>query len=297
MALAVLRLAGPGADISFAPLRSAMVSALKPLRTTNCSIFQTLVWLLSAIYIATPGFFTLALRPSRVTSTAETSIWLVIMAATFGGPPISLVISGSMFCSLKKPRSGSALRLHQSRDSAISSSAPVIHLTSTCRSDARQNTHVRARNVPVLFVQFHDRDHRTAAMWSLVHGIDRYKYRGVADRKRGHTPYRRLRMPVMVDVGIIQHDLPPPAQHAPAVRLAFHEAIDDTALEVFRPRPFRQLDPGVANRIVDAVDIERIAHDRMADPVTAAGAGLVAEQDDLRLGQFHAGRTGGDGGI
>ncbi len=82
-----------------------MVSALKPLRTTNCSIFQTLVWLLSAIYIATPGFFTLALRPSSVTSTAETSIWLVIIAATFGGPPISLVISGSMFCSLKKPRS------------------------------------------------------------------------------------------------------------------------------------------------------------------------------------------------
>src|SRR5229473_47820 len=90
---------------------------------------------------------------------------------------------------------------------------------------------------------------------------------------------------------------PPPAQHAPAVRLAFHEAIHDTALEVFGPRPFRQLDPGVANRIVDAVDIKRIAHDRMADPVTAAGAGLVAEQDDLRLGQFHARRTGGDGGI
>jgi hypothetical protein len=40
-----------------------------------------------------------------VTSTAETSIWLVIMAATFGGPPISFVISGSMFCSLKNPRS------------------------------------------------------------------------------------------------------------------------------------------------------------------------------------------------
>jgi hypothetical protein len=64
-----------------------------------------LVWLLSAIYIATPGFFTLAFSPSSMTSTAETSIWLVIIAATFGGPPISFVISGSMFCSLKKPRS------------------------------------------------------------------------------------------------------------------------------------------------------------------------------------------------
>src|SRR5438477_12935856 len=105
MAFAVLRLAGPGADINLAPLRSAMVSALKPLRTTNCSILQTLVWLLSEIYIATPGFFTLAFSPSSVTSTAETSIWLVIIAATFGGPPISFVISGSIFCSLKKPRS------------------------------------------------------------------------------------------------------------------------------------------------------------------------------------------------
>ncbi len=57
------------------------------------------------MYIATPGFFTSALRPSSVTSTAETSIWLVIIAATLGGPPISLIVSGSMFCSLKKPRS------------------------------------------------------------------------------------------------------------------------------------------------------------------------------------------------
>jgi hypothetical protein len=29
-------------------------------------------------------------------------IWLVIMAATFGGPPISLMVSGSMFC-LEEP--------------------------------------------------------------------------------------------------------------------------------------------------------------------------------------------------
>ena len=57
------------------------------------------------MYIATPGFFRLAFSPSSVTSTAETSIWLVISAATLGGPPISRIISGSMFCSLKKPRS------------------------------------------------------------------------------------------------------------------------------------------------------------------------------------------------
>ncbi len=58
-----------------------------------------------AMYIATPGFLTLAFSPSSVTSTAETSIWLVIRAATLGGPPISLMVSGSILTSLKKPRS------------------------------------------------------------------------------------------------------------------------------------------------------------------------------------------------
>ncbi len=125
-------------------------------------------------------------------------------------------------------------------------------------------------------------------MRPLMHGIDRYEYRRIADRQRRHTPHRRLRMAVMVDVGIIQHDLPPSAQRAPAVGLAFHEAIDDAALEVFLPRPLRQLDPGVANGIVDAIDIKRVAHDGMANPIAAAGAGLVAKQHDLRLGQLHA---------
>ncbi len=57
------------------------------------------------MYIATPGFLMLAFMPSMVTSTAAASIWLVIMAATLGGPPIRRTISVSMFCSLKKPRS------------------------------------------------------------------------------------------------------------------------------------------------------------------------------------------------
>ncbi len=57
------------------------------------------------MYIATPGFLRLAFMPSIVTSTAAASIWFVIIAATFGGPPMSRTISGSIFCSLKKPRS------------------------------------------------------------------------------------------------------------------------------------------------------------------------------------------------
>ena len=50
----------------------------------------------------------------------------------------------------------------------------------------------------------------------------------------------------------------------------------------------------VANRFINAVDVERVLHHRMADAVAAAGAGLVAEKDDLRLRQLDAGRAGGD---
>ena len=87
--------------MSFRPLKSLRLSTFTPSRTTNCSIFQVAVWLCMAMYMATPGFLTLALSPSSVTSTAETSIWLVMSAATFGGPPMSLMVSGSMSSSLK----------------------------------------------------------------------------------------------------------------------------------------------------------------------------------------------------
>ena len=38
------------------------------------------------------GFLMSAFMPSMVTNTAEASIWLVIMAATLGGPPIRRTI-------------------------------------------------------------------------------------------------------------------------------------------------------------------------------------------------------------
>ena len=55
--------------------------------------------------MATPGFLRLAFIASMVTSTIAASIWLLIIAAMLGGPPISRMVSGSMFCSLKNPRS------------------------------------------------------------------------------------------------------------------------------------------------------------------------------------------------
>src|SRR5260370_710536 len=55
--------------------------------------------------MATLGFLILAFIASMVTSTMAASIWLLIIAAMLGGPPMSRMVSGSMFCSLKNPRS------------------------------------------------------------------------------------------------------------------------------------------------------------------------------------------------
>ena len=55
--------------------------------------------------MATPRFLRLAFIASMVTSTIAASIWLLIIAAMFAGPPMSRIVSGPMFCSLKKPRS------------------------------------------------------------------------------------------------------------------------------------------------------------------------------------------------
>ena len=58
-----------------------------------------------------------------------------------------------------------------------------------------------------------------------------------------------------------------------------------------------QLQPGIADGVVYAVDVERVAHDRMADPIAAAGPRFVAEQHDLRLRELHARGAGRDRGV
>ena len=81
------------------------------------------------------------------------------------------------------------------------------------------------------------------------------------------------------------------------VGFAFHEAVDHRPPKIFGTRSLRQFKAGIANGVIDAVDIERVLHHRMADAIAAAGARLVAEQDDLRLGQLDARRARGDGRI
>ena len=63
----------------------------------------------------------------------------------------------------------------------------------------------------------------------------------------------------------------------------FMKQLTTRPLQILGPRALGQFKTGVANRIVDAVDVERVLHHRMADAIAAAGARLVAEQHDLRL--------------
>src|SRR5262249_17246789 len=100
--------------------------------------------------------------------------------------------------------------------------------------------------------------------------------------------YRGLGMAMMVRVGIVEHDLAASTQRTAAVGLAFDEAVHQPALEVVRARARRQIKAGIADGVVDAVDIERIAHHRMPDAIAAAGTGPVAEPDDLRLRKLDA---------
>src|SRR6266404_5566285 len=64
------------------------------------------------------------------------------------------------------------------------------------------------------------------------------------------------------------------------VGLGLDEAVHETALEVLCARPVRQLEPGVPDRGVDAVDVERILHHAVADAVVPARGRLVAHEHD-----------------
>ena len=77
-------------------------------------------------------------------------------------------------------------------------------------------------------------------------------------------------MAVVVHVGIVQHDLAAVAQQPAPVRLAFHEAVDEAAIEVFRTRALGKFEAGIADRVIYAVHVERVFHDGMTNPVAPA---------------------------
>src|SRR5262249_61693804 len=102
---------------------------------------------------------------------------------------------------------------------------------------------------------------------------------------------------MMVHVGIVEHDLAAPTQRAAAVALAFSEAVHQPTLEIWKAWARRQIDAGIADGVVDAVDVERVAHHRMPDAIAAAGPGPVAEKHDLRLRELDPRGARGNRGV
>src|SRR6478736_7627801 len=100
---------------------------------------------------------------------------------------------------------------------------------------------------------------------------------------------------MMVDVRIIEHDLAAATQAATAVRFALHEAIDEFPVQVAGTRALGQGKAGVADRFIDAIDVECVLHHGMTDSVAATGAGSVAKKHDLRLRQLDTRRARGNG--
>src|SRR5262249_7351456 len=143
----------------------------------------------------------------------------------------------------------------------------------------------------MLFADVDNGDDGTASLWPLVHGIDRNEDCRVADRRSCDAADRAFRMAMVVDVRVIEHDLTASAQDAAAIRLAFHEAVDELSVQVAGARTLGQRQAWVADRVINAIDVECVLHHRMADAVSAAGTGPVALKDDLRLGQLDAGRA------
>src|SRR4051812_12227275 len=166
---------------------------------------------------------------------------------------------------------------------AISTHSPARPRTFACRmtmscSSELPRPEPGALTMVVLVADIDDGDHRSAAVRTLVHRIDRDEHRRVADGCSRDAADSTLGVPVMMDVGIIEHDLSPAAQHAVAVGLAFHEAVDQSAIQILGSCTLGQRQARAANGFVDAVDIDGILHDAVPDAITAACAFLVAEQ-------------------
>src|SRR5215813_12155513 len=102
---------------------------------------------------------------------------------------------------------------------------------------------------------------------------------------------------MMVHIGIVEHDLAAPTQRAAAVGLAFYEAVHQPTLEILEAGARRQIEAGIADGVIDAVDVERIAHHRMPDAIAPAGPGPVAEKHDLRLRELYPRGARGNRGV
>src|SRR5262249_43891428 len=141
------------------------------------------------------------------------------------------------------------------------------------------------------FASIDDRDHWTATLRPLVHGIDGHEDRGITNCSRRNRANCCFYVTMMMNVGIIEHNLAATPQTPRPIGLAFDEAIDKLAIQVRSARSIRKAQAGITNCVINTVDVERILHHAMANSVAATRASLVAKQNDLRLVEFNARRA------
>ena len=85
-----------------------------------------------------------------------------------------------------------------------------------------------------------NRDDWPAAMWALMHCINGHEDGRIADRGSGNGAHCGLRMTMVMNIGIVEHDLAPTTQESASVCLTFDKAVDQSTFEVLGAWPFRQ---------------------------------------------------------
>src|SRR5690349_21500609 len=123
--------------------------------------------------------------------------------------------------------------------------------------------------------QVDDRGDRAAAVGALVGGGDRHEDGGVAGDGRGDAADRGLDLAVPVHVGVVEHRVAAAADLTVLGRLALEEDVDQAAVEVGGAGALGKVEAGRPDGLPDAVLVEGVLHDRVADPVAAADAGGI----------------------
>src|SRR5271166_1502559 len=98
-------------------------------------------------------------------------------------------------------------------------------------------------------------------------------------------------MAMVMDIGVVEHDLPATAQFRGPIGFAFHKTVDYAAVQIGGARTVRQFQAGIANGRINAVNVECVPHDAVPDPVSAAGACLVAQKNNLGTIELDSGRA------
>ena len=99
-----------------------------------------------------------------------------------------------------------------------------------------------------------------AVLVSVFAGItDLAEFGGLLSAGMEQTP--GLRVPVVVNVRVVEHHLPAASQPGFRVRFTLGEQVDNPPVQIGRPRPLGQLEPSGSNRLVGRVLVEGILHD------------------------------------